>query len=52
MIKEITKSVVFPVVPAYTEKQDLDFHSTLNYVAHLENDGAEILMTTAGTNRS
>ena len=49
MIKKITNSAVFPLVPSYTKEQDVDYDSILSYVNYLQGNGASILMTTAGT---
>tara|TARA_R110000824_G_scaffold323480_1_gene510434 strand:+ start:553 stop:1461 length:909 start_codon:yes stop_codon:yes gene_type:complete len=49
MIENITKSVVFPLVPAYNKNQDVNYASTLNYIEHLQALNASTLMTTAGT---
>ena len=43
------KEPVFPVMPCYSENEDLDLKETLKYAAFLVENGATRLMTTAGT---
>ena len=49
MINKFTHAPVFPIVPCYTERQLLDIDATIKYAQYLVDNGAEILMTTAGT---
>ena len=49
MINKFTHSPVFPIVPCYNERQQLDIQATVDYACYLVENGAEILMTTAGT---
>lgn len=44
-----THSPVYPLVPSYRNNEDLDIETTEKYIRFLENSGAKVLMTTAGT---
>lgn len=40
---------VYPLVPSYRDNEDLDTESTEKYIRYLEQSGAKVIMTTAGT---
>ena len=42
---------VYPVVPSYFKNEDLDLETTIKYIKYLEDNGANIIMTTAGTSQ-
>ena len=42
---------VFPIPPAYDKDGNLDLNAIRKYIKYLENNGVEVIMTTAGTSQ-
>jgi len=45
------KFPVYPVVPSFFKNEDFDAETTIKYIKYLEDSGANIIMTTAGTSQ-
>lgn len=48
---KIFNSPVYPIPPSFDNQEELDLESTERYIHFLTNEGAKILMTTAGTSQ-
>lgn len=42
---------VYPVSPSFDENENIEFDSTNKYINYLEDNGAKVIMTTAGTSQ-
>lgn len=42
---------VYPISPSFDENENLELESTKKYLTHLKDNGAKIVMTTAGTSQ-
>jgi len=51
MIDKFTHSPVFPIVPCYNDNSWIDYLACMVYIKYLKENGAQILMTTAGTSQ-
>lgn len=49
--KQVAASPVIPIPPAYNQSGDIDWTATCNYVKYLQENGANTIMTTAGTSQ-